>query len=1283
MHKFILIVAIVFCNLLGYSQVTSVAYVPVGPITTPFVITVPTSPPTVRYSVKSARLKLIFNTGTNFVEGSTPFSVTHNIKVVAKDASNNTINNFFSNPNISFAINESKPEQIFYKEFSSNLMTGINSVDHFDVTAPFAPTFLSGTAPLQIKAIIEIDYNYDVRSTAVGNPLLILQAVSPLASTINSRILSFNWTSINSGNSIPFQNYQFQLLKLENTDPTLITAPPSSNGVLETTIDWNKALTIETQTADQSLVLTMCEGTGYYVWRVRPIGNYFPGGIGNVNNWGQWSNDAIPVALQGSAVNYVTTSSMASGSPFFFYNEKDENINWIYERTFSEENKKKEGINYANGLKQIKQSQVYLPSRSYSVVKQTITDNSGRPSLNSLPVPVLAPLDGFRPDFMKDNSLASKPYTAKNFDESTNYNAPDKVTTSITDPFYYYTGNVIDGLIIPDAEGYTYSRTLFYNDGTGRVKEQSMAGKAHSIGTASGQGHTKRTMYSTPSDDELIKIFGDEAPKASQVLKTINIDENGTPSISYSSKGKVIATCLADVTAITREDDNLLSVSSPGINFTSVVDIVENNMPNSNSFSVIKRLAFVEPTAVTVKYNYNCNLFNGCVTGNCAYKLKITIRSLDDDADPLRNFSFFANINCTSSSAVQCTTFVDASNVAISNTQTLPKGNYIIEKTLTPDMVNTTATSASPSVYTPIQNLLNYMLSQVKTPADYDAFLLIFANTTNFNNYLASNSTAAGIFGSSAVTCIPADITSNPVTNEPEINIPSSCAGGQQCCNVKVNLKKPFSFTCPSTFSSAEFLYGQSPLRSMDFIGYLEAVCAERGISYTFPAGFPSSVTSKQTFNNMLENMLTEAYYTGERCPTNLTLKADCTTPICAADVKIQYNCEDLWKCWLNVINVFVESATLTSPDNCYNNNSGNNEPNGSKSNGQGEYNNLFTTGDGFLSNVVTMGVASLAQMKDQEEFDFDFFNQFLQCAGFKFAEILDMTTASTSMAAPSLVYQVNTTTCGSAIPSDGYCTTCTTEVSPTIFPNIYDVEHAFKYFVYIRPSAFPSNTNITSGEKNFCYFADSQGPPCTPVTCSKGHETWSSYKRMQFYEYLRSGTDYIPTTPPSSTPPTCDATFAAQLLSDKISECNSNVDKRKGEIKALVLALLKENCWDIDGCATSSSSISMEEIDNLVEAIITELKNKCASISTPVCTNGSCPVVNGSSTTTVGAIVYTFSECDMKLFGELSGGKINFNLNSVSSHCSPPPASGGGCTTPSSSCSTTPHSSLTVDVTQ
>src|SRR5690606_29497476 len=136
-------------------------------------------------------------------------------------------------------------------------------------------------------------------------------------------------------------------------------------------INWADALKVETQSSATSINLTIAEGTGFYVWRVRPIGNFYEGGIANHENYGIWSNSFVNGSTQPIQLNAIGGATAANYGSVFYFQDPDENINWIYNRVFTEGNanplntqgvKTSEGISYADGLLRARQTQAYNSS---------------------------------------------------------------------------------------------------------------------------------------------------------------------------------------------------------------------------------------------------------------------------------------------------------------------------------------------------------------------------------------------------------------------------------------------------------------------------------------------------------------------------------------------------------------------------------------------------------------------------------------------------------------------------------------------------------------------------------------------------------------------------------------------------------------------------------------------------------------------------------------------------------------------------------------------------------
>lgn len=503
---------------------------------------------------------------------------------------------------------------------------------------------------LRLSATLERKYGVDVRTELSGiiamsnaptipNPFLD-GGVSVPNVKIMDRLVTFYWQP-NIVDAYP--NYELQILKLYNTDESFDDEPNK----ITTIIDWSKALKVETQSFNHKISLTIAEGTGYYIWRVRPIGNYFEGGIANNENYGEWSNSCI----NNTSVTLEKNTLTSGNNPIpyaFYFTDPDENINWIYNRTFAEgdnENqantsgvKVSEGMNYADGLLRARQSQAYNNANHTTIVSQTISDYSGRPALTTLPVPIDGGLKGYKVGFVQTSSGL---YTAADYDKGTYVDNPSTIKDDASSAFSYYSNTQVtlnanaDNTNVPNAEGYAFKRTKFKTDGTGRVDEESGVGKVHSLGSQiDGKGRTTRILFGTPSDDELIRMFGDEAPLSESVIKTITIDPNNVVSVTYTSKeGKTIATAL-----LSENTDNLVSLKKPATSLT-VTNTADQNIVSGGKFISSKRIV-VPSDNFPIKLSYNVGPFPEPCGGGCSFNVKFHLVDLKknityiSDSDP-------------------------------------------------------------------------------------------------------------------------------------------------------------------------------------------------------------------------------------------------------------------------------------------------------------------------------------------------------------------------------------------------------------------------------------------------------------------------------------------------------------------------------------------------------------------------------------------------------------------------------------------------------------------------
>ncbi len=618
------------------------------------------------FKVNEGKVWAKIDLGENYEFGYDNFGIPFEIeldlalKVLTQNSSNG--------PTISFRVklNNNTPESIIFldlDQYVDNQNTGtgfsynnnqINGVEATISNITNTAAAINVTTDLKVKLNYEIAYGIDVSTNSITN--LNKNAVG------GTKTVVFNWDS-----NCQAPGYEFQILRLYNTS----TSTVSDQRTITTAIDWNKALSLHVDGSTTSIDLSIGEGQGYYVWRVRPIGTYHENGIGNNKNWGAWNALDYPTCT--SCVFTATTSA----HQVFFFTDPDDQKNYQYSRVFTEENKISEQVTYATSLNQVKQTQRYLPSKDYKVITQTILDNSGRPTFSTLPVPV----SGEKISQYKENFVQASGnlYKASNFDNQDNYNAPAMIDA--TGAFEYYSSANGDKRIA-DAEGYPFTRVMYSNDGTDRVVEQSGVGKTHMIGnTADGKTRTTRTLYSTPTEDELVKLFGDEAPNHQDVAKIITVDPNNTRSVSYITKeGNTIATGLT----FSEDDDVLDSVkdTNPDNTVKGITDRITNNIKTTSGFMASKRISILEDgTNVNISYTIARPILEGLCHNlelDLDYSLKIEVFDVNTG-------NVIHSFNEPTLKDLTDTTNDGIDNVTVDfGTVSLNAGTYYVQKTLVP-----------------------------------------------------------------------------------------------------------------------------------------------------------------------------------------------------------------------------------------------------------------------------------------------------------------------------------------------------------------------------------------------------------------------------------------------------------------------------------------------------------------------------------------------------------------------------------------------------------------------
>jgi RHS repeat-associated protein len=786
------------------------------------------------YGYNSVKLYHYLFLGNDYKYGSAANSATVTLKIDIYSTASGTSGLMQSFTNNVIAINQDAPEKEFIQDITSLVKAGairaVMTASAFSCSVPYQ-------SRIKLTSFYKEDVGVDVRNKSVttGTP------------TIKNPV-KFIWSRNATQQCIP--NFQLQVLRLFNRDSTKSV----SEIQLKDTVRWDKAVTIETGSPDTTLLLTLAEGRGFYAWRVRPVGTAFPGGAANWRNWGAWNSAAL---TEGAEVNF--TANPYSVNILFFYYQFDNDKNWIYNRTFSEGDpmntkvRMSETMTFANGLDQVKQQQVKQQSTNRVLANQTIYDYSGRAALNTLSAPVdsVPPIGGDTLGYFKGFiKVGSTLYTAQYFDD---YATATNPTAATTGPLIDYYSNSNSDKFVPNAEGYPYSRTVYQKDGTGRVKELGSPAETGRI--KSTNDHTFKALYTGVSDQELIRVFGDEAPEGKSVYKTLNIDPNKTVSVSYTSKeGRVIATALSiglDSTGTTLD-------TVPGYKKARIAinDTVWGNTPFGKfGITSSKPLAFGVTTKVAFKYvlrekDIKQLCMNYCST--CDYTIQFLLHS-EDTTLIIRN-KLIPAASCT----------IPPTKWQWDTTLTLNAGQkYIFEKRI---FANNTKPGTSPA-----KTYLDLSIDSVRNTLDRtasDSLKLVYG-------FLKRNSMDSlyrylnhGVF---------LDFTGNADS----IYAGKTFVKSIGCVTIKIPITFCKKETCPGNFEKYFNDYWKGKVYADDpATAYLD--------NFVPPYGQTTYRFQKGQFNYLIKNMLADGY-----------------------------DCQKLWKCWkqvtLNYKNLKQLSDTTTT----------------------------------------------------------------------------------------------------------------------------------------------------------------------------------------------------------------------------------------------------------------------------------------------------------------------------------------------------------------------------------
>ncbi len=386
--------------------------------------------------------------------------------------------------------------------------------------------------------------------------------------------------------------------------------------------DYKRATRIHTTHNHFELDMVYPKGTLYF--RVRAVGRY----IQNVSNdythikYSEWGYNQQG-NTSSAAEKYAVTSTFFSA------------LNWQIVSTFAEGGKHKNVITYADGTTRSRQVQTNLSTDKATLVAETKYDHEGRPAVQIIPAPKANNDLDYLSLFNVDNSNGE--FNKTDFDQSI-HNPLGSPSSGTYGPGQYYssnnqfTNNLFNDFI-PKGDGYTYTRTEYLRDNTGKVRRQSGLGEIFKTGDNLGEEREIENYYGTPTSTELHRMFGTNVGKASHYKKMMTVDANEVVTITYQDQeGRTIATCMAG-----DEPDNLHPAYS-GAFPVWTMNFNDNNVYNEGSRTWISSNKILN-SLLNYTYTFHYDMLGDIMSmsqlsfcADCEYDLEITIT--DPDGKP-------------------------------------------------------------------------------------------------------------------------------------------------------------------------------------------------------------------------------------------------------------------------------------------------------------------------------------------------------------------------------------------------------------------------------------------------------------------------------------------------------------------------------------------------------------------------------------------------------------------------------------------------------------------------
>jgi len=278
---------------------------------------------------------------------------------------------------------------------------------------------------------------------------------------------------------------------------------------------------------------------GYIVYRVRAVGSYGP--CDALARWeGAWSspNGYAPLEDVG-AFSYPNIS--LEDPP---QDEHEMTLNWRSVLKFAELGRQKAAIGYFDGTGRSRQAVAKNQTEGVAIVTETFYDRTGRPALQTLPVPAavsepettIQQVIKYYHDFTLDAEDNPYDLTKSSEENPADCFATAEVMSVESGASKYYSSQPLEHAqslregshaYLPDAEGLPFVQTEYMKDMSGAVRRQGGVGKALGLGS----GHETKYYYTHPPQVELDRLFGSDIGYSPHYFQTLAIDPNGVATV--------------------------------------------------------------------------------------------------------------------------------------------------------------------------------------------------------------------------------------------------------------------------------------------------------------------------------------------------------------------------------------------------------------------------------------------------------------------------------------------------------------------------------------------------------------------------------------------------------------------------------------------------------------------------------------------------------------------------------------------------------------------------------